>query len=168
MQLESDEIDDTWLHELTVDRENVQEPNTSRRLNFTGALNSVEPSASTATLTISSKSNERPSSQITSKSSKRGTSNVQYGNNANDIFRQNMMEQQTNHQLQKELILIHKQKAEIELQHSQIELEKRKVELEMANVELEKAREIAKIHVDKERRKAAIEIELMQNQLQNN
>lgn len=167
-QLESPEIDETLLHGSTEACENVRESNATRRLNFSGVLGSVAPSTSAAMETDLTTSNERQSTQTPSKSSKRTPSNVQSGNSADVFFRQNLMEQQTNHQLQKELILIHKRKAQIELEQSQIELEKRKVELEMANVELEKSREMAKIHLDKERRMAAIEIEQMQNQLQNN
>lgn len=85
---------------------------------------------------------------------------------SDDLFRENMLFQKANHQLQNDILTLQKQKLEITIQQSQVELSKSEVELETAKVELKRASELAQIDVKKAKQLADIEIKAKQMQME--
>lgn len=75
-----------------------------------------------------------------------------------ELFTETLLKQSENHQMQSELMELHKEKIQIGIQMSKIELDK-------ANLDLETARELAKIEIHKQKQLAELEIERLRRNL---
>lgn len=76
-----------------------------------------------------------------------------------ELFAENLIKQSENHQLQSDVLKLHKEKMEIAIQMNKVDLEKKQMELETA-------RALAQIEIKKQQRLAELEIAKMEKELQ--
>lgn len=84
-----------------------------------------------------------------------------------ELFKDNLVKQQENHQLHNEVLEMQKKKIKIGIEKSEIELQQAKLELEKTKLELETA-ELSKIEIEKQKRLAEMEVETKEIELQKN
>lgn len=113
----------------------------SARNDFSGIFQSESQTESTPTVTNTR--NPRPPTLNRIARRESVGSRTARADDSYDLFRENMLFQKANHQLQNDILTLQKQKLEITIQQSQVELSKS----ELAQIDVKKAKQLADIEI---------------------